>query len=169
MNLFPEKLLEKIEIMQNNIYNPLIRLLKETFGNRLKTVVLFGSRARGKVKENRDHDIFLVIENLPENPIKRQQEVRSSILSREAPIRVNTIVKTPEEIDANLTPLLLEICVDGICLSGKSYFEPYRRRALRALKQAGLQRKYIGREWYWQFEKVPHKQWELTWEGFREF
>ena len=149
-----------------DIYKPLINQLKKAFGNLLKTVVLFGSRARGKAKQDRDHDIFLVIENLPIDPLRRQKEVRTAIW--DIPIRINTIAKTPEEVDSNLTPLLLEICVDGICLYGEDYFEPYRKKAMKALKHAGLKRKRVGREWYWQFERIPEREWELTWEGFRE-
>ena len=135
--------------------------------DRLKVVVLFGSRSRGKVKEDRDHDIFMIIKDLPENPIIRQKEVRTAIWN--IGLRINTIAKTPEEVDANLTPLLLEICVDGICLYGDDYFKPYQNMALRAIQQAGLKRKKVGSEWYWRFNKVPSKEWELTWEGFREF
>lgn len=151
---------------KQSIYKPLIRSLEQAFRHRLRTVVLFGSRARGETEEDKDHDIFLVIEDLPANPLGRQKEVRSVI--RDIPLRINTISKTPEEVDSNLTPLLLEICVDGICLYGKDYFEPYRKKALRALKQAKLKRKRIGREWYWEFEKIPKREWELSWEGFRE-
>ena len=148
-------------------YQPLINKLIQAFGNRLKAVVLFGSRARGNVKAYKDHDIFLVIENLADPPLTRQKEVRSVIWDID--LRINTIAKTPEEVEANLTPMLLEICVDGICLYGDDYFEPYQKMALKAIEQAGLKRKKVGSEWYWRFDKVPDKEWELTWEGFREF
>lgn len=151
---------------RSETYKPLINHLIYAFGDRLRTVVLFGSRARGKAMEHKDHDIFLVIENLPVDLLKRQKEVRTAIW--EIPMRVNTIAKMPEEVDSNLTPLLLEICVDGICIYGNDYFEPYRKRAIKALNQAGLKRRRVGREWYWQFAKIPDREWELTWEGFRE-
>jgi len=147
-------------------YNETIQHLETAFGNRLKTAVLFGSRARGKTARHKDHDIFLVIEDLPTDPLKRQQEIRQVIW--ELPIRINTIAKTPGEVNSNLTPLLLEICVDGICLYGSDYFEPYRKRAMSALNQSGLKRIRVGQEWRWQFEKIPTKEWEMTWEGFRE-
>ncbi len=153
--------------MQNLLmYDQMIRQFEAVFGNRLKTAILFGSRARGKTAAHKDHDIFLVIEDLPTDPLKRQKEIRQVIW--ELPIRINTIAKTPEEVDSNLTPLLLEICVDGICLYGSDYFEPYRKRAMNALNQSGLMRKRVGQEWRWQFEKIPTKEWEMTWEGFRE-
>ena len=151
---------------RKTIYNEMIRQLEKTFGNRIKTIILFGSRARGKTAEHKDHDIFLIIKDLPYDPLKRQKEIRRAIW--EIPIRINTIAKTPGEVDSNLTPLLLEVCVDGICLYGDRYFEPYRKKAMNALIQSGLKRKRVGLEWCWQFDKIPTKEWEMTWEGFRE-
>jgi predicted nucleotidyltransferase len=151
---------------KTKIYQKLVSQLKKAFGSRLRAVVLFGSRARGEVSPEKDHDVFLVIDGLDGNPLRRQNEVRLAIW--DIPFRINTIAKTPEEVDRNLTPLLLEICVDGICLYGEDYFEPYRKRARNALAHSGLKRRRVGREWYWQFEKMPEKEWELSWEGFRE-
>ena len=156
----------KSSMKKNLIYDPLIESLLDVFGNRLKSIVLFGSRARKQTKKDSDHDIFLAIENLPDKPLERQRQIRTAI--SDVPLRINTIAKTTEEIEKNFTPLILEICVDGICLYGKDYFEPYREKALNALKQSGLTRKRIGQEWYWHFDRIPKKEWELTWEGFRE-
>jgi len=151
---------------KNSIYDELITQLRAAFGDRLKTVVLFGSRARKQAKKNTDHDIFIVIEDLTERPLERQKQIRSAIW--DVPLRINTIAKTPEEVKKNLTTLLLDVCVDGICLYGKDYFEPYRNKALAALEHSGLKRHWIGKEGYWRFEKFPIKDWELTWEGFHE-
>lgn len=151
---------------KKQLYQPLVQNLVDAFGNRLKSVVLFGSQARSKSLLKRDHDVFVIIERLPQKPLPRLQEIRKTIF--DIPLQINFIAKTPEEVEANLTPLMLEICVDGICLYGEEYFENYRQRGLKALKQSGLQRKRVGREWYWQFEKAPQKNWELTWDGFHE-
>ncbi len=152
---------------KNNIYQPLIDKLAQAYEDRLKAVVLFGSRARGQVSADKDHDIFLVIGNLPAPPLQRQKEVRYAIW--DVDLKINTISKTPEELAANLTPLLLEICVDGICLYGCNYFEPYRKMAQKAIEQAGLKRRRVGSEWYWMFDRVPDKEWELSWDGYREY
>jgi len=69
----------------------------------------------------------------------------------------------------NLTPLMLDVIVDGICLFGESFFEQYRKRGLQALKRSGLKRVRVGTEWYWKFEKTPRKNWELTWDEYRDF
>ncbi len=151
---------------KDSAYDALITQLRAAFGVRLKTVVLFGSRARKQSNNNSDHDIFIVIDDLPKRPFERLKQIRAAIW--DVPLRINTIAKTPEEVKKNLTTLLLDVCVDGICLYGKDYFEPYRERALAGLKDSGLKRHWIGKEGYWKFEKFPTKDWELTWEGFRE-
>ena len=117
-------------------YQPIIQVLKQQFGPRLRSVVLFGSRARGEARPDSDHDLFVVIDQLPIEPVARQRLVRIVLLDilGELPGTVNFITKTPEEVAANLTPLLLDICVDGICLFGEKYFEPYRQKALIALQ-----------------------------------
>lgn len=150
----------------NPSYNFLIKSLCSEFGDNLKTIVLFGSRARKQARDDSDHDILIIIEDLPLKLLQRQKLIRKAIW--EVPLRINTIAKTSEEVKKNLTPLMLEACVDGICLYGKDYFEPLRKKALNALKHAGLKRKRIGHEWYWHFNKVPMKEWELTWDGYRE-
>ena len=86
-------------------YNHLTQQLVNDFDQRLKTVVLFGFRAQGEAEERSDHDLLLVIDGVP--------------------LRINTIAKTPVEVACNLTPLLLDRCVDGVGLSGQDYFDPY--------------------------------------------
>ena len=90
------------------VYDELILSLTKSFGDHLKTVVLFGSRARNMASENSDHDIFVIIEGLPDDPLHRLKRVRHAVM--EVPLRVNFITKTPEEVAANLSPLFLDIC-----------------------------------------------------------
>lgn len=149
-------------------YQPVIQVLKQQFGSRLKSVVLFGSRARGEARPNSDHDLFVVIDRLPVEPVARQRLVRTVLLDilGELPGTVNFVAKTPEEVATNLTPLLLDICVDGICLFGEEYFEPYRQKALIALQQSSLQRQKLGATQMWLLPQGPSGTWELNWEGY---
>jgi hypothetical protein len=147
-------------------YKPVIEKLSGVFGSRLRTAVLFGSRARNQARTGSDHDLFLVIEGLPKSRLGRMGEIRMALGN--APIRINAIAKTPEEVQQNLTPLLLDVGVDGVCLFGDSYFKNLRDRILKAIQQAKLKRQIVGGEWCWKFEKLPMKEWELTWDGYRE-
>ncbi|MEW6716796.1 MAG: nucleotidyltransferase domain-containing protein [Chloroflexota bacterium] len=152
-------------------YHEVIQALERAFGEQLKTIVLFGSQVHGEQRSDSDHDLFVVIENLPRDPLARQRTVRMTLLPilDRLPGLITFIAKTPCEFEANLTPLLLDVCADGICLFGDLYFEPYRQRALNAIQQAGLQRKKTGGKRMWLFPQIPNRDWELTWEGFREY
>lgn len=147
-------------------YIPLVRALRQAFGDKLRAAVLFGSRARGEATDDSDHDVFLVIEDLPQEPVKRLKTVRMPLLSVD--LNVSTVAKTPAELEADPTPLILDICTDGVCLHGADYFEPLRARALRAIKQSGLIRERIGDGFFWHFPDYRHRNWELTWDGYRE-
>jgi hypothetical protein len=151
-------------------YQPIVKALHDRFGSRLRSVVLFGSQARGDARPESDHDLLVIIDDLPQEPVSRQDEVRSVLLPIlwKTPGRVSFVAKTPYEFEVNLTPLMLDVSADGICLYGDSYFEPYRQRALAAIKQAGLQRKRLDDTLMWVFQKRPDGDWELNWDGYRE-
>ena len=55
-----------------------------------------------------------------------------------------------------------------VACTDRLFLKPYEHKALDALEQSGLERKRQGRNWYWQFEKVPSGRGKLTWEEFRE-
>jgi len=152
------------------LYQPLLAALLEAYGERLKTIVLFGSQARGEARLDSDHDLLVIIEDLPGNAMRRQREVRLSLIEviHLLPGAVTIVAKTPQELQSNLTPMLLDVCVDGVCLYGAEFFEPYRKKALSALSQAGLRRKRQAGVWIWLFPKPASCNWELTWEGYRE-
>lgn len=156
--------------MQEIDYGCLVNALAARFGERLKLVALFGSRSRGEAQPGSDHDVFVVIEGLPHDPLARQRQVMASLLSVlvDLPERLSVIAKTPQELEKDLTPLLVEVCVDGIALYGQTYFEALRARMLQVLGDSGLQRRFIAGTWMWLFPNLPRQNWELTWEGYRE-
>jgi len=151
-------------------YRSLIQSLLSKYGSRLKTVVLFGSQARREARRDSDHDIFVVVEGLPFDPLARQRDVRGVLLLilEDLPGSISFVAKTPEEVETNLTPLMLDICVDGICLYGDSFFDEYRQKALDALQQAGLRRRRLAGTWMWVFPRMPTVNWDLSWEGYHE-
>ena len=151
-------------------YRILLEALSRAFGARLKTAVLFGSRARGDAAPDSDHDVFLVIEHLPDDPLGRHKQIRMALRDclADLPGPVNIRAKTPAEFEGDLAPLYLDICVDGICLLGQEYFEPLRQKALKALASSGMQRKRVGRSLYWMLPEGAARYWELDWDGYRE-
>jgi len=156
--------------MIEGLYRPIVQALQSAFTGRLKTVVLFGSQARGEAHPDSDHDLFVVIEGLPREPVARLRLVRITLLPvlERLPGPIGFVAKTPDEVSANLAPLLLDVCVEGVCLYGASYFEPYRQKALAVLRGAGLHRLRLGGGLMWVFPRMPARDWELSWEGFYE-
>ncbi len=151
-------------------YGVLVQALLERFGERVRMIVLFGSRSRGEAHSDSDHDIFVVIEGLPQDPLARQREVMTSLLPQllRLPERMSVIAKTPEELQGDLTSLMVDVCVDGIGLYGQTYFEGLRTKVIQVLTAAGLQRRRLAGSWMWMFPSLPQKEWAVTWEGYRE-
>ncbi len=151
-------------------YGSLIKVLVEQFGEKLKTIVLFGSQSRAEANLNSDHDVFVVVEDLANDPLERQREVMTPLLPYllDIPEKISIIAKTPHELLENLTPLIIDVCMDGIGLYGKDYFAGLQKRVSQSLHDAGLQRRRLAGTWMWVFPTLPVKEWELDWEGYRE-
>lgn len=151
-------------------YSVLVQTLLERFGERLQMIVLFGSHSRGEERPDSDHDILVVIEDLPRDPLARQREVMAPLLPQllRLPKRLSVIAKAPEELRGDLSPLILDICVDGICLYGQATFDGLRNKVMQALRDSGLQRKRLAGTWMWMFPSLPKREWAVTWEGYRE-
>jgi len=151
-------------------YSVLVEILVERFGARLKMIVLFGSQSRGEARPNSDHDIFVVIEDLPQDPLARQRAVMTPLLPGllRLPEQLSVIAKTPQDLLGDLTPLLVDVCVDGISLYGQAYFVSLRSKVIQVLSAAGLRRQRVGGTWMWMFPVLPTKEWSMTWEGYRE-
>ncbi len=155
---------------EHTSYGTLVQALLKQFGERLQMIVLFGSRSRGEAHPDSDHDILVVIADLPREPLARRREVMAPLLPQllNLPERMSVIAKTPEELQGDLTPLMVDVCVDGIALYGQSYFEGLRTKVTQALAAAGMQRRRLAGSWMWMFPSLPQKEWAVTWEGYRE-
>ncbi len=151
-------------------YRLLVNALRQQFGQRLKLVVQYGSQSREEAKPTSDHDIFVVVEGLPADPLARQREVMTPLLPvlLELPERLSIVAQTPDELAENLTPLLIDVCTDGRSLYGESYFVTMQNRVKQLLSAAGLQRRRLGGTWMWIFPSLPTQEWELDWAGYRE-
>lgn len=145
-------------------YTVLIDALSKRFGERLKLVVLFGSQSRGEARPDSDHDIFLVIENLPKDPLARHRAMMMVLLPHllALPAGISLIAKTPEEISGDFTPLLIDVCTDGICLFGDKLFTDLQQEVSSALDRSGLQRTRVAGTWMWMAPAHSLGTWEIN-------
>ena len=146
----------------------LVEALRAAFAERLVSVVLFGSHARGEAKPESDLDIFLVVKGLPEGPLERIGEVRRPLAGRFRE-RVAFIAKTPEEVLAGLPSLYLDLALDGRVLFDTGFFRDRQAVLRRLIEEAGLRRVVRDGEYYWEWETPPRRGWRLDWDGYRAF
>lgn len=103
-----------------------VELCKEEFGNRLESVVLFGSRARGSASSKSDWDFFLVVKNLPERRIDRYklfQSIKRKIYHKFKE-RVQVEAYTPSEASAiPPNPLVYSVLTGYQVLYGEEYWD----------------------------------------------
>ncbi len=143
---------------------PVVAALQTALGDNLIALILFGSRARGDAAPDSDWDLLLIAENLPSSPWRRHQEILT-LLPREWWHRLNILAHTPAEWFARVTPLALDIALDGVLLYDNSQsLLPARLSTLRKqLSHLGLERHAIENEWIWLWRGEPQRHWELEW------
>lgn len=117
--------------------------IKNHFQERLISICVFGSVARGEAKPDSDIDVLVVAKSLPMDigmRIKETNYIHEHLKKSEAYIflrksnlagLVSDIFFAPEEIERH-PPILLDIIYDGIILYDKNSF---LSNALRTLKE----------------------------------
>jgi predicted nucleotidyltransferase len=146
-----------------------VEVLRDTFGNDFKALALFGSAAREEETEYSDIDLFVIIQNIPQSHFQR-----STLFSRISALnfkrRVLILAKTEQEFKSHFPSLYLDLGLDGQVLYDTNDFLKQRFEKIRELiEQAGLLRRRVDGNFFWEFKKQPNSNWELTWEGYREF
>ena len=141
---------EEPSIRSRRIAEKLVENLLKVFGEKLVSVALFGSAARGEAREDSDIDLLIVIEDLPKDRFERYELYREAEerLGDEAS-RISPILKTPEEA-SRITPLYLDLVEDSIILYDKGGFlRGILERLRKRLKELGAKRVRSGKCWYW--------------------
>jgi predicted nucleotidyltransferase len=125
------------------------------YGNRLVSLVIFGSVGRGTPRPDSDIDLLVVADPLPDGRIPRVREfdeVERSVASGEPARhsnRLSAIFKTPAEVRRG-SPLFLDMLDDGRLLFDQGGFFAKELAALRErLDKLGAKRIWKGDAWYW--------------------
>ena len=138
--------------------------LREQLGNRLVALVLFGSRARGDAEDTSDWDLLLIAEDLPPKAFERHIYVKR-LLPVSWRAVASVLAKTPEEFEAGLQTVYLDIATDGIVLYDRLRYVSNRLAQLRRqLQSTGLHRTRQGREMQWRWNTAPQADWSFEWD-----
>jgi predicted nucleotidyltransferase len=137
----------------------LVKEAKLFYGERLISIVLYGSAARGTQRFDSDLDCLLVCKDLPNGRMKRVKEFEriedslanllEAIKKKGVEITLSPIFKTPEEVNRG-SPLFLDMVEDARILYDKDGFFAGRMVRLRErLTTLGAKRIWRGNAWYW--------------------
>lgn len=135
----------------------LTELLTARFGEKLVSVVIFGSVARGEAKMSSDMDVLLVCEEF-EKSMGRTDKLVDIILQlwdeEKKPPGEQTWIQfhplRPEEAEKN-RPIYLDMIEDGvIILDRNGFMENVLKRLKKRLKELGSKKVYLpDGTWYW--------------------
>ncbi len=134
-------------------------LLKSTLRDRLVSVVLFGSVARGDASTTSDIDLLIVANDLPAGQFARKRLLVEADATFEADLeaaagkgidtRLARIVRTPREA-ARIIPLYLDLTEDAVLLYDRDgFFAGVLDRVRTSLRRLGSRRVRQGTTWSW--------------------
>ena len=122
---------------------------------RLISLVLFGSVARGEARDSSDIDLVVVAEGFPRSLRERRLPLieawERTRAARDLPfVTWNLITKSPEEARGH-SPLYLDIVDDGILLLDRDgFFEKILSEMRERMRELGSRRIYLDDgSWYW--------------------
>jgi hypothetical protein len=135
----------------------------EAMGERLVSLVLFGSVARGDAGESSDIDLIVVADGFPRRLADRRRPLleawEAARSARDLPAsRWNLVTKSREEA-AHHSPLYLDIVEDGVILLDRDRsFETILARMRERMRALGSRRIFLrDGSWYWDLK--PDFRW----------
>lgn len=129
------------------------------YGNRLVSLVVFGSVGRGTARPDSDLDLLIVADDLPAGRMARVREfaaVEATLQERQAngrrlgfPIDCSPVFKTRDEVLSG-SPLFFDMVDDArILFDRDGFFAAALGRLRTRLTQLGARRIWRGNAWFW--------------------
>ncbi|MBW1996148.1 MAG: nucleotidyltransferase domain-containing protein [Deltaproteobacteria bacterium] len=143
----------------SQIQQALLREAKAYYGQRLVSLVFFGSVARGTQTFTSDLDVLIICDRLPRGRINRVREfdrietalepMLEQIEQQGFHVRLSPIFKTPDEALKG-SPLFLDMVEDAeIYFDRNNFFTNLLQKMRLRLKALGARRIWRGNAWYW--------------------
>ena len=154
-----------------DIFQSFLKSLEEHtldfYGERLISLVVFGSVGRGAMRPDSDIDVLIICDPLPQGRLRRVEEFGA--VEREIDLtmtkgaasgihtRLSPVFKTPEEANRG-SALFLDMVDDAYVLFDRGgFFREQMVRLRERLKALGAKRIWKGSAWYWDLK--PDYKW----------
>ncbi|MDZ7317488.1 MAG: nucleotidyltransferase domain-containing protein [candidate division KSB1 bacterium] len=149
------------------LLKPVVKALEQGLTDDLVAVALFGSRARGDAEPESDWDLLIIAHNLPKRMLPRHFYLKS-MLPREWCARISLLAKTPQEFEAQLPSLYLDIALDALVLfDPQGYLHEKFRKLCSWIDKMGLRRERLNGDWVWRWQQNRPVEWAPSWENIR--
>jgi uncharacterized protein len=136
------------------LLDQLRRACLEVYGERLISLLVFGSVGRGTANPESDVDLLLVVSDLPEGRLRRVREflrVESKLRTElnRVDVVLSPLIKSPGEVEKG-SPLFLDMTEDALILQDSNCFMEERLKRLKdRLVTLGARRIWRGSGWHW--------------------
>jgi predicted nucleotidyltransferase len=128
-------------------------------------IILFGSQARGEPSRTSDWDLLLIANDLPVGTLERHFALKRALPPGWRG-RIALLTRTPEEFEARLPALYLDIAEDGVILHDPTGYAARKLARVRQLRQqAGLVRREREGDLIWDWTRPPSGPWKIDWDG----
>ena len=106
---------KKIPVKINPIMEEVKNKLREIYGNRLKSIILYGSYARGNADEGSDIDLIILLENM-DKPVTEMEKYSREIhsIDLEYDTLISAIPIDASQYRTRKLPLILNAKREGI-------------------------------------------------------
>lgn len=147
-----------------SVVERILNRLLASFGDRLVSLAVFGSVARGDARKDSDLDILAVIKRLPRSSFKRFDMFMEALgeefegyldelMDKGFYVSVSPVIKEPEEA-SKPSILYLDMVEDSVVVYDREgFFTGVLERLRRRLDELGAERVWVGRKWYWRLKK----------------
>lgn len=142
--------------------------LKSKLGDRLISLILYGSAARGELKAHSDLDFYIFSDGLPQEAVERSIFLRKLLVGINTSRRVTLRGKESSEL-IEIYPLFLDLAFDGILLyDHRGFAQNYLEKIRKKIEKAHLQRYHTEDGFYGWKAKKPLRKGERIILEFKE-